>query len=535
MGGGCFLYGYQNTGTTTQYITGTTCDNSCSLIAPIPSGTTYWGNFEELSVTTDPDILEVLLTGTTPDTRYLSFSSVCGSDTFYFRARPDTILSVPFIVGEFYCFNDVLICGEPNTNINGCFELVSSLGVPPSSPYVGDVFFEMPLNYSGASSEDCLTECPCETFPCETNYCINDTGTNVDGNYTYVGDYSGYPYWSGDTTPIHYIFFNGYEWCLSDSLGGECILFGAYPCLSVCPDICEHYLDTGICPTPTPTPTINCDVLDFEAIFDCEYTPTPTPTPTISLTPTITPTPSSTQVCGYFDIDVSLSAYTPTPTPTPTTTPTQTPTIERPYNFSGDVTFNTINGDIICPNSLKFQDCYNGALYYTTNPLTIPGGVLEEFMIFSASVDNTIACISYLGIDDKVIGANKIELLSEPIGFSNLGQCVNCVQLITQTPTQTPTMTPTPTPSSTSTPIEQCECYTFTCNQLSENPEAYCSVWYTPCGESTEINQSMTLNTSLTVCVEPNTTPTGWPTSGNPLVQLVITDNGPCNNGLCVL
>jgi hypothetical protein len=117
----------------------------------------------------------------------------------------------------------------------------------------------------------------------------------------------------------------------------------------------------------------------------------------------------------------------------------------------GDVTFNTINSTIDCPFSLEFQDCYNGAIYYTTNALSRPeGGSLEKFMIYQANVDNVRRCISYVGVNVNIIGSNTINFISNLIGYSNLGQCVSCLGVLTPTPTPTPSITPTITLTSTS-------------------------------------------------------------------------------------
>jgi hypothetical protein len=117
----------------------------------------------------------------------------------------------------------------------------------------------------------------------------------------------------------------------------------------------------------------------------------------------------------------------------------------------GDVTFNTINSIIDCPFSLEFQDCYNGAIYYTTNALSRPeGGSLEKFMIYQANVDNVRRCISYVGVNVNIIGSNTINFISNLIGYSNLGQCVSCLGVLTPTPTPTPSITPTITLTSTS-------------------------------------------------------------------------------------
>jgi len=259
-------------------------------------------------------------------------------------------------------------------------------------------------------------------------YCISNTGYLYDDNYMSAGTYDGETYWTGSTNG-YVIYYNtgNTQWCLSTVTGGTCLLFGKTPCTSLCPDLCYDFFTSGICPSPTPTPTINCDTLDFEAIFNCEVSPTPTVTPTLTPTPSITPTLTPTQECGYLNIDLSISAYTPTTTPTPTITPTSSQQITRPFNFSGDVTFTTVDSNIRCPNSTKFQDCYSGEIYNTTDILVLPVGVyLEPFMIFKANVNGQTKCISYLDVDNNTIGTDTIEIIEGPLGFSNLGECVLC-------------------------------------------------------------------------------------------------------------
>jgi hypothetical protein len=284
------------------------------------------------------------------------------------------------------------------------------------------------------------------------NYCINDTGLGYDDNYKYAGIHNSEPYWSGVNTGNVIYFTTGGTWCMSSILDGTCLLEGPYPCNSTCPDLCDEYVFSGACPTPTPTPTVNCSVLDFSAVFDCEYIPTPTPTPTITTSPTSTPTPTPSNPCGGVAIDVTITGYTPTPTATLTPTPTPTPDVTRPFNVVGTVTFNTVNGEIKCPNSKQFQDCYTGEMYYTTNSIPLPsGGTIDQFMIFKGNVNGNSKCISFLGYNLDVIGIDDISLIDGPLGYSNLGECSLCTPDVspTPTPTVTPTLTPTNTPSPT--------------------------------------------------------------------------------------
>ena len=289
----------------------------------------------------------------------------------------------------------------------------------------------------------CSTTEPCG--PCYSSYCITNTGNAYDDNYTLDGNYDGYSYWIS-SSGTYFIYYNTIDkqWCLSDSLGGGCLLSGKSPCFSTCPDLCEEFFFEGSCPTTTTT-TVACMDFDFDAIFDCMAEPTPSPTPTPSITPTMTVTPSSTNYCSMVSVEATIDTYSPTPTPTPTMTPTSSGIITRPCNVLGDVSFTTLESHISCPSSKQFQDCVTGMMYYTTELVPTPSGdTLTEFMIFKAYVDNVLKCISFVGINDNIIGVNTIELVEGPTGYSNLGECVLCDVIPSSTPTPTPTMTPTP-------------------------------------------------------------------------------------------
>ena len=286
---------------------------------------------------------------------------------------------------------------------------------------------------------------------CSPTYCITDTGLGYDDNFVSAGTYNGDTYWSGITNGDFIYFTTGGTWCLSSSLNGPCLLEGPYPCISTCPDLCDDYVFSGACPTPTPTPTVNCSVLDFTAIFDCEVVVSPTPTPTPSVTPTMTPTPSPSNPCGGVSLNVTITGYTPTPTATLTPTPTTTPQITRPCNVMGTVTFNTIDGELSCPFSKQFQDCFTNELFYTTNNIPLPsGGTISQNMVFKAYVNGVSRCVTFLGYNLLVIGVDSISLYDGPYS----GACTSCTPDIspTPTPTITPTMTPTTSPTPTPSP-----------------------------------------------------------------------------------
>jgi hypothetical protein len=306
---------------------------------------------------------------------------------------------------------------------------------------------------------------------CSSIYCIRNTGlVNVDDTYEIEGTFNGYDYWSGYTNGwvIYYSTGTTRQWCLSSTLGGVCSLAGKTPCFDTCPDLSSAYVFSGVCPTPTPTPTKNCDVLDFTAMFDCEFIPTQTPTPSASVTPTPTMTPSPTNYCSMISVDAEISTYTPTPTPTPTVTPTTqlpfySPLIVRNCPVYGFANYATIQGEIICSGSQKFRDCYDTDQYYYTNEVTgVPVGTqFELYSIYSALVFNngvtSLKCISYYGYDYNHGNINAIQITNPvPFGFSNEGDCINCETYIIPTPTPTPTntITPTITPTMTKTPTK---------------------------------------------------------------------------------
>jgi hypothetical protein len=287
------------------------------------------------------------------------------------------------------------------------------------------------------------------------NYCIENTGLGYDDNFKYGGIHNSEPYWVGVSTGYFIYFTTSGYWCMSTILDGPCLLEGPYPCNSSCPDLCDDYVFSGACPTPTPTPTVNCSVLDFTAIFDCEVTPTPSITPTNTVTPTMTPTPSPSDPCGGRAVDVTISGYTPTPTPTISVTPTMTPEVTRPCAISGTVTFSPVVGLLECPSSKKFVDCSNGSLYYAVNPIILPsGGTLNQNDIFKADIDGVSKCVVFLGIELDVIGVNQIDLVDGPLGsITGLSSCDSvCTPDVSPSPTVTPTPTITPTISMTPTP-----------------------------------------------------------------------------------
>jgi len=282
---------------------------------------------------------------------------------------------------------------------------------------------------------------------CVTEYCISGT-QSYDDNYTFSGLYNEFPYYTGESGS-YVIYYSTDEtcWCVSTVLDGPCELFGKTPCVSDCPDLCDSFFSEGYCVISTTTTYPSCELIDFEAYFNCDIpsTQTPTPTPTPTQTPTPTPTPSN--VCNSLNFIATGITYTPTPTPTPSDTPKPTPTPTNDCLVSGLVTFNVIDDYIRCSNSKRFRDCFTGIEYFSTEVLLINGNVPIEGYVYKTIINNESVCATFLGLVDNISGVDQIELITE-LGPENEGKCLECIPSPSNTPTPTPTATPTPTPTS---------------------------------------------------------------------------------------
>jgi len=110
---------------------------------------------------------------------------------------------------------------------------------------------------------------------------------------------------------------------------------------------------------------------------------------------------------------------------------------------------------------------------------TPSGNTLEQYMIFKALVDGESKCISYVGVNTEVIGNTEIVLTQGPVGYFNLGQCVECFPDVnptptpTQTPTVTPTLTQTPTPSLPQQFYVYKNCNTKSVTNISQNKSEF--------------------------------------------------------------
>ena len=290
--------------------------------------------------------------------------------------------------------------------------------------------------------------CEYETFCLST---ILSSLSGYSGNYSSGGTYNSRVYYTGDTTPIAFIYYTGAYWCLSDSLGGSCILEGNNPCYSSCPDISANFFSSGPCPTPTPSP-INCNILDFTAYFDCDYEPFVTPTPSIpcdlvdmSVTAfPVTPTPTTPANACIVGLDFSMSGYTPigpTPSPTVSLTPTKTVPVE------GQITYTFFQEDFSCPTTKVLVDCNGNIEFYTTDDLEFSGTPINIGVSFAAYIGGSLFCLRYDRDDDNLSSNTTIDSI---IGV--YGNCDSCNQIATPTPSNTPTITPSPTQTPTMTP-----------------------------------------------------------------------------------
>jgi hypothetical protein len=308
------------------------------------------------------------------------------------------------------------------------------------------------VEWLGYPASDICYDCDNVSPPCPTClpavYCLNTNGTtDYDGTYFFFDTYNGYDYYTGGTNSTGFIYYTGSFWCLSDTLGGDCILFGKIPCSSNCPDL-GNELTSGYCsitPTPTPNP---CDTFSFDALFNCNLaTPTPTPTATVTptVTPTATPTPTPTQNCN---VGIELSATT-LPNPTPTPTPSITPSPFPQACFSGTVTYDILDTRFTCTTTKMLVNCDTGAIYYINGALEFDSELLPTGTTFSAIINGFGVCVTYV---EKSVQSPNAYITAITAVF--VDGCDTCTYVPpTPTPTITPTKTPFPTPTPSATPL----------------------------------------------------------------------------------
>ncbi len=359
-----------------------------------------------------------------------------------------------------------------------CYEFVEFSG--PGGEYLGSPDYDncqfcdaepTPTPQPTATVTPTLTQTP---LPCPDNYfCINTilpSLSGYSGTYAYSGIYNGYGYYQ--LFGVGFIYYTGEFWCLSNTLGGSCLLEGANPCESACPDISANDFFSGPCPTPTPTP-IDCNLFDFNAYFDCDWEPSPSPTLTIGCdlvdftfdsTPTTpTPTPSSTNLCAGCEVDFEIIVLGPTPTPTPTLTSTPPEVV----NIGGDVTFTMMEEQFNCVSVKVLLDCNSGDELYVSENLIFDGTPIVQGITFMASINGSVRCLFYSRDDSNFSSNSNIDEI-----FSLYGNCDSCIlpQTPTPTPSSSPTQTPTPTPTPTITRTPNLVYVFESCSPVGDTP-----------------------------------------------------------------
>jgi hypothetical protein len=166
-----------------------------------------------------------------------------------------------------------------------------------------------------------------------------------------------------------------------------------------------------------------------------------TPSITPSLTPTPTPSASESICNGKYLFAEVIGA---SPSPTPTSTPTPTPSSTTPISDSASVGFITNEDYFTCGQVKRLLDCDTSSYYYVSGNLVLNDVLLSAGTVFSAYIDGTPVCVTY--IDD--IDGSASNIVSEILTV--YGDCSGCA--ITPSPSVTPTNTPTPSLTPTMTP-----------------------------------------------------------------------------------
>jgi hypothetical protein len=290
---------------------------------------------------------------------------------------------------------------------------------------------------------------------CDDDFCLVTYDPTLDlynGTYSVSGSslYNNRYVFSGDVTGVIYYNSTTLQWCLSDTIGGSCLLGGPSPSTSSCPDLWSVIFTNGVCNTTTST-TSPCDVFDFDAYFDCDVPVTPSPTPTNTPTPSFTPTPTpTTDICNYFTGDIGISGYTTTTTTTPSVTTTTTTVCYSA--FSESKTFTVVNSIFICPDEVYvFIDCVTSQIYYVEPINEFANVDLNNGYAYSFNINGVSTCATFDGVQE--ISPNVVA--SGPVSmFTSCEECAFSTPTPTPTPTVTATQTNTPTvtPTNTVTP-----------------------------------------------------------------------------------
>ena len=374
---------------------------------------------------------------------------------------------------------DVAFPGATYIYNGECYSFIEFSG--PGGPYFGAPEFDSCINCVltptptptsvTPTPTPTITPTPLNCYCPDTIFCLNTNWvglTGYSGTYTQNnGYYNCCHFYEGGGFNYGVIYNTGQYWCLSNTLGGTCLLTGSQTCFSNCPDLDGNIFSVGTCPPP-PVPEQDCSVLDFYAYFNCDYVPEPTP-PSCNninfilsaITTTPTPTPTG-QFCNNIGISFSLSSYTPSTNVTPTPTPTITPT--NPLSISGSATFEVFQEQFVCASVKVLVDCNSSTEYYVSDSLSYNGTPITTGMTIFVSINGIELCATYDRDDSNISSNSSVDQIYNISG----GGCVGCqmtpsptptltvTPTLTKTPTNTPTLTKTPTntPTPTITPTE---------------------------------------------------------------------------------
>jgi len=333
---------------------------------------------------------------------------------------------------------DTAFIGAAYLYENICYSFQTFGG--PGGPYIGSPSFKDCNTCAPVSSPPptpsfqvtpSVTPSP---LPCDyTDFCFTTSFTTLSGytgNYTSTGlNYNSRLYYTGDGTTYGVIYYTGSRWCLSDSLGGTCFLSGKIPCYSSCPDIAPSNFNNGMCPTPTPS-SANCNYLDFNAYFDCEYVPQITPSLTIPCDdidftfystpgiPTPTPTPQ-------YVVAVDFEVFKMSQTPTPSATPTLTPTPANKIQIEGVANFTFVEQPFENSLTKVIVDCVTGQEYYVGNQLKSGTTTFNVGTILSISI-NTPSGLKYLCVryDRNITNISPNSYINQI--YEIFGDCNTC-------------------------------------------------------------------------------------------------------------
>jgi len=420
----------------------------------------YVDCFECINPTPTPTVTQTNTPTVTPSEPYdVYLFEECGnsSNQFRFEYVPgilvvgDTyLISGPYFNG-YATVIPYVATGTLYSSIGSTFMGPTSCPTPTPTPTITQTQTQTP----SVTPTNTLTPTVTPTNgTCDSIYCFRTTLPTLSGysgNYIQTGTYNLNYYYSGNGINSGVVYYTGSQWCLSDNLGGTCLLEGSTPCYSECPDISANYFNGGPCPTPTPSP-VNCDTFDFSAYFDCDWEPLPTPSPSVdcgdvnfdvtSIGVTPTPTPSG-NFCDGTGVSFSICQYTP-PNPTPTITPTIT--LTKTVDVQGQATFVMLDEMFNCVNVKILVDCQTGDLLYTSDNLIYEGTPVVTGITMSVLMNNQLMCLTYVGTTNTISSNCNID---DIIAISN--SCGTCNVFPSPTPTDTPQSTPqsTPTPSVT--------------------------------------------------------------------------------------